>query len=573
MSETRLIQKQLAGKEDLLLGIGKATQKRASGDREITKLNVTELQGALVVETIEDLENLDLTKLSEKTVIVKDIARGGIFIYDSTKVGEDNQGTNFNGWLRQYEGAVNVKWFGAVGDGVTDDTDAIQRAIDLGKSVLIVGNYCYSNTINITNSIDIHIDGMLKYIGGYALSNPHFNVSADSVNFYNGIFDGNFDIGSIIQFDTTTTGGSVTNSKFKNLLSKTELGSASGDFACIVMKGTECRVNNCKFNDIVNTDAVTTNDSFPRAITITGSNNFVSNIEATNTQCVVTTTGNRNRISSIKAYNISDNGVYYGGTYNYISDIYFKDMKDEPIVFIGGSNNTVERITIDNSDTDYKFNAIGFQNATNCTINGLYIPITAKCANLLKARIGNTQSSFHINDIQASVSSVHYSFNFVVGNTDYTISNSKIEIVKQSGFDSDRVLSGGSCKLLNVDFIINSKPGYTTSVSYLYFSGVDRLKSYGSSIEHNVGGYSRDVPWALSKSHMLSFSNTWGQTLIMSGYPVPKEVYLDSIPTTGIWSLGDKIIKMTPTAGGNIGWVCTVAGTPGTWKAFGTISA
>jgi hypothetical protein len=39
----------------------------------------------------------------------------------------DNTGTGV--WRRQYDGAVNVKWFGAKGDGVTDDVLSINRTI------------------------------------------------------------------------------------------------------------------------------------------------------------------------------------------------------------------------------------------------------------------------------------------------------------------------------------------------------------------------------------------------------------------------------------------------------------
>ena len=46
-----------------------------------------------------------------------------------------------------------------------------------------------------------------------------------------------------------------------------------------------------------------------------------------------------------------------------------------------------------------------------------------------------------------------------------------------------------------------------------------------------------------------------------------------AIPTTGTWGVGDKIYHTTPAASGFVGWVCTVAGSPGTWKTFGAISA
>jgi hypothetical protein len=44
-------------------------------------------------------------------------------------------------------------------------------------------------------------------------------------------------------------------------------------------------------------------------------------------------------------------------------------------------------------------------------------------------------------------------------------------------------------------------------------------------------------------------------------------------PTTGTHALGDIVWNWNPQPSGKIGWVCSVAGTPGTWKAFGAIDA
>lgn len=45
-----------------------------------------------------------------------------------------------------------------------------------------------------------------------------------------------------------------------------------------------------------------------------------------------------------------------------------------------------------------------------------------------------------------------------------------------------------------------------------------------------------------------------------------------AVPTSGTWAVGDICRDDTPVAGGQYGYICTTAGTPGTWRSFGAIS-
>ncbi len=52
-----------------------------------------------------------------------------------------------------------------------------------------------------------------------------------------------------------------------------------------------------------------------------------------------------------------------------------------------------------------------------------------------------------------------------------------------------------------------------------------------------------------------------------------KEWFGTAIPTTGTWNSGDRVVNRYPSAGQYSGWVCVVAGSPGSWKGYGLIQA
>lgn len=47
--------------------------------------------------------------------------------------------------------------------------------------------------------------------------------------------------------------------------------------------------------------------------------------------------------------------------------------------------------------------------------------------------------------------------------------------------------------------------------------------------------------------------------------------FYSAVPTSGTWAVGDRISNRAPAAGQPKGWLCTVAGSPGTWLSEGNL--
>ena len=118
---------------------------------------------------LSSISELNSYVRGSNSVIVSDTIRGGVFDYIPSGLTVDNglvfAASDGGFWVRQHTQTdnINVKWFGALGDGVTDDTSAIQAAFDTELSVYIpLGTYKVTSGLIAKGSI-ISDNATLKY--------------------------------------------------------------------------------------------------------------------------------------------------------------------------------------------------------------------------------------------------------------------------------------------------------------------------------------------------------------------------------------------------------------------------
>lgn len=157
-------------RRDFLLSFPFAAAVTTTKVATATQLDGMFSQFIEVVPTMADLRTM--TPSQDGTVVWLSGSGQGFFLWFASSNDAGDGGTviqpdagSQGRWKRAWESSVNVKWFGAKGDGVADDTAAIQAAIDnaamgttsesKGGVRLPPGTYLVSSQIVVKNKVEL----------------------------------------------------------------------------------------------------------------------------------------------------------------------------------------------------------------------------------------------------------------------------------------------------------------------------------------------------------------------------------------------------------------------------------
>lgn len=112
----------------------------------------------------------------------RDDGGGGLFVWGGSPVKDDGgmsanlggPGSTEAGWRRVSTGPIDAKWFGAKGDGVTNDTVAIQRAINYAQDRAVSNAVPFHTvTVRLPHGSYLITPGRLELPGYITLASDH----------------------------------------------------------------------------------------------------------------------------------------------------------------------------------------------------------------------------------------------------------------------------------------------------------------------------------------------------------------------------------------------------------------
>lgn len=487
---------------------------------------------------------------------------------------------------------VKASPYNAVGDGIADDTIAIQSAVVAasavsGTVVVPKGTYKLTDSITIAGSCVIQSDGLgqSSILQMTVIGKPTLIINSSNVSIL------------YLKFDQKVTGtGTV-----EAVISSTTA-SAASYYSRIV-------VDNCTF--------YTSNATYPSpAITLY----FASNAQVSN--CVF----NYNGYTGIGVFMSSciDSIIYKNSFSKMQYDIRLVRTSGSIATYPQCKNIVIEKNTFSNTysrpielysttscvvsqntfvKTDTTATSFRFINTTAVdALDNTYLEIINNTIDGTNATLYGTLRGLNLDYIDQSIISgntliecgvslngaVYLASNvksitiisnlffrcFSVGisigvtpsvSNQIIISNNNFTDVYSTSSGTTAIFDIGLGALLSITGNVISRG--SKSATYVNETGFyTAISTNGAYINYSGNNFSKattPISLATSSTICMYYEEPTGDRVFRG----------TGVPTTGTFNVGDKVILTSPTAGGYIGYVCTTAGTPGTWKGFGAIQA
>lgn len=531
-------------------------------------------------------------------------------------------------WVRRFDEEILASWFGIVGDDTADDTAAWQVAAsfaggktlcgELGKTYKLTAELPLQDgcTLSLRKSrLNFRITGSVRCV-----------VPGNNCRVYNGTIK-NFGTTTSIAGDYQcpitigkfTANVPVSNVHCLNLQIESDWTEGNGIF--ITGASNNILIENIKFPDSPMFSPICAHWGGTAAGTGHPYNITIRNIDCGNINA------NGFLISLASAYDVLvenvKGGTCYYGFHNYAGDFtnMYAPAAIKPLI---GKNITVRNMMA----TDVRNSGIWVNGQTynpalttptatpialsclveNCTFIGVggiaqspepAAPYAANLANCRDVELRNNRFEWFQNGITPTDATEQVR---IIGNTIRSCSYNAIYVSLASSAPIDWHVEGNACQL-------NNRSGSTNDFGAAIFVGISRnarilnnrigletgefsyfgVRVFASATTPVIeGNYVRTlaasgVAYSIGAATSYDINATGGNNRAFAGITLNGGTTLFTVlrglrigvavegssPSAGTWAAGDRLYSTAPTAT-VVGYVCTAAGTPGTWRPFGT---